>query len=99
MGVVISLASWASSLAGIPISLVTSPIWSLITISFLLYRSTAEKRVSEIDIETAKFWSDHCTPGKTFAATLTRSFPKVTKKIHQATPLTDKALLELEPGE
>jgi hypothetical protein len=94
IGVVISLTSYISGLAGIPVSLVVSPVWALLTISFLLYRRKAEKEVSEIDIATAKFWSDHCTPGKTCAATLTQSLPKVDKKIK-----SPRLLLEESSGQ
>ena len=82
VGVVISLTSLiASILTQVPISWATTPIWNAITISFFLYKPKIEQHIKEIDIETAKFWSTYCSPGKTFAGSLTRSLPSISKRL------------------
>lgn len=74
VGIIVSLIGTAAAIAtDYPITKISGPLWSTISLSFFLYRMKLERDVAQIDIETAKFWSAWCTPKGTFAATLARS--------------------------
>jgi len=91
MGVVLGVTSFIlTSTLGVPLSAVTSALWWYTSLAFFAYKREAKKEIETIDLETAKFWSLRCSPGGTFAASLTSAAPRIERKATTERLLTGK---------